>query len=154
MAGLPGPEGLSQLQFSMIPGFGDRHQPGAQNPLSSQGLQALRPSKPYQGSVTPEDYDTDMGGTVGGSEPTSPEKGVNDDSIKGQGNKIIADKTMVAIPEYFASKKTKGIHHSKGLHLAIAHPLIDGKIPKKRGPKPDSKPARDRRQELNRQAQR
>ncbi|KAM3077523.1 hypothetical protein ACMFMG_006861 [Clarireedia jacksonii] len=31
---------------------------------------------------------------------------------------------------------------------------VDGQIPKKRGPKPDSKPALTRRQELNRQAQR
>jgi len=32
--------------------------------------------------------------------------------------------------------------------------LADGKQPKRRGPKPDSKPAANRRQELNRQAQR
>lgn len=32
--------------------------------------------------------------------------------------------------------------------------LVDGQPPKKRGPKPDSKPALTRRQELNRQAQR
>lgn len=32
--------------------------------------------------------------------------------------------------------------------------LADGSQPKKRGPKPDSKPALTRRQELNRQAQR
>lgn len=31
---------------------------------------------------------------------------------------------------------------------------LDGQVPKRRGPKPDSKPALTRRQELNRQAQR
>lgn len=31
---------------------------------------------------------------------------------------------------------------------------LDGQAPKRRGPKPDSKPALTRRQELNRQAQR
>jgi hypothetical protein len=31
---------------------------------------------------------------------------------------------------------------------------VDGQPPKRRGPKPDSKPALTRRQELNRQAQR
>ena len=32
--------------------------------------------------------------------------------------------------------------------------MVDGQTPKRRGPKPDSKPALTRRQELNRQAQR
>jgi len=34
------------------------------------------------------------------------------------------------------------------------HYVVDGQTPKRRGPKPDSKPALTRRQELNRQAQR
>ena len=49
-------------------------------------------------------------------------------------------------------KKTRGWH----IYLASWPPLThsDGQAPKRRGPKPDSKPALTRRQELNRQAQR
>lgn len=39
------------------------------------------------------------------------------------------------------------------IHLADLD-AVDGQTPKRRGPKPDSKPALTRRQELNRQAQR
>jgi hypothetical protein len=42
------------------------------------------------------------------------------------------------------------------IDFAIAMMLteVEGQTPKRRGPKPDSKPALTRRQELNRQAQR
>jgi hypothetical protein len=40
------------------------------------------------------------------------------------------------------------------LEQSLNKPLPDGQPPKRRGPKPDSKPALTRRQELNRQAQR
>lgn len=51
-------------------------------------------------------------------------------------------------------KSTKGdfsIHTRALLQVSSA---LDGQPPKRRGPKPDSKPALTRRQELNRQAQR
>ena len=46
-----------------------------------------------------------------------------------------------------------------GFPLSVTPPsgaddVVDGQAPKRRGPKPDSKPALTRRQELNRQAQR
>ncbi len=88
-------------------------------------------NQPHEDSTSPEE-DTDMGYPIEKSTAKSP------DNVK----------------EYFASKKTKGECHSDCRYDPIAHGFIDGKIPKKRGPKPDSKPARDRRQELNRQAQR
>ncbi|KAJ9394266.1 hypothetical protein DTO282F9_8833 [Paecilomyces variotii] len=42
----------------------------------------------------------------------------------------------------------------KAFGSAQKKPMKDGQAPKRRGPKPDSKPAQTRRQELNRQAQR
>lgn len=52
-------------------------------------------------------------------------------------------------------KTTRGMF-ADAIHCSTAvdrHP-VDGQPPKRRGPKPDSKPALTRRQELNRQAQR
>jgi hypothetical protein len=52
-------------------------------------------------------------------------------------------------------KSTRGT--SDLLHHTVPpadSPAVDGQTPKRRGPKPDSKPALTRRQELNRQAQR
>ncbi len=140
--------------FSTVSGFEDPYQPGPFNATSSQGSHGLPPNKAYQGSTSPDEYDTDMGGTTAGSSATSPENGVNEEIVKGHEKDVSTHPKMAAIPEYFANKKTKGMCYCKGHHLPITHPFIDGKVPKKRGPKPDSKPARDRRQELNRQAQR
>lgn len=52
-------------------------------------------------------------------------------------------------------KQTKGKPQSRCHHAKTALMIVqDGQPPKRRGPKPDSKPALTRRQELNRQAQR
>lgn len=54
-------------------------------------------------------------------------------------------------------KTTKGKRGlRRGLHsrLDLTSGIVDGQPPKRRGPKPDAKPALTRRQELNRQAQR
>lgn len=55
-----------------------------------------------------------------------------------------------------AEKKVRGKHHRRDFPPTFFsyHPAADGQPPKRRGPKPDSKPALTRRQELNRQAQR
>jgi hypothetical protein len=50
-------------------------------------------------------------------------------------------------------KTTRGLHHLQDPLLGT-HGSADGQPAKRRGPKPDSKPALTRRQELNRQAQR
>lgn len=50
-------------------------------------------------------------------------------------------------------KQTKGNSHA-GLDMSGSLIVSDGQPQKRRGPKPDSKPALTRRQELNRQAQR
>ena len=47
-----------------------------------------------------------------------------------------------------------GFTFFKGLSNSEKKLKADGQPPKRRGPKPDSKPALTRRQELNRQAQR
>jgi hypothetical protein len=50
-------------------------------------------------------------------------------------------------------KVTRGVYSS--FHKGTSNnSRLDGQPPKRRGPKPDSKPAQTRRQELNRQAQR
>lgn len=52
-------------------------------------------------------------------------------------------------------KTTRGWSALSEAMMHVADPaIVDGQPPKKRGPKPDSKPALTRRQELNRQAQR
>lgn len=52
-------------------------------------------------------------------------------------------------------KQTKGtLPSSSWSSCPTTDKLADGQLPKRRGPKPDSKPALTRRQELNRQAQR
>ena len=52
-------------------------------------------------------------------------------------------------------KVTKGnLSSSTMMRKSRTDPSQDGQPPKKRGPKPDSRPAATRRQELNRQAQR
>ena len=52
-------------------------------------------------------------------------------------------------------KTTRGKSALSWTIMHLADPsTVDGQPPKRRGPKPDSKPALTRRQELNRQAQR
>ncbi|KFX99628.1 hypothetical protein O988_03728, partial [Pseudogymnoascus sp. VKM F-3808] len=51
-------------------------------------------------------------------------------------------------------KSTRGEPSDKLMHTSAKPTLVDGQPSKRRGPKPDSKPALTRRQELNRQAQR
>jgi hypothetical protein len=53
-------------------------------------------------------------------------------------------------------KQTKGVLRLTNTlqQILVSYAHVDGAAPKRRGPKPDSKPALTRRQELNRQAQR
>lgn len=52
-------------------------------------------------------------------------------------------------------KQTKGVLRLTNIAAnLVSYAHLDGAAPKRRGPKPDSKPALTRRQELNRQAQR
>lgn len=51
-------------------------------------------------------------------------------------------------------KSTRGEPSDMIMHTSAKPALVDGQPSKRRGPKPDSKPALTRRQELNRQAQR
>lgn len=51
-------------------------------------------------------------------------------------------------------KSTRGEPSDNIMHTSAKPALVDGQPSKRRGPKPDSKPALTRRQELNRQAQR
>jgi hypothetical protein len=51
-------------------------------------------------------------------------------------------------------KNTRGALLPGDFVLYTDYCTVDGQPPKRRGPKPDSKPALTRRQELNRQAQR
>ena len=161
MAGLPMRAGkLSSVQLPSPPaqGFPGPSQPGTRIPVLGQVPSGFLNKQPYQDSTSPEGYDTDMADAAGSSSAAvsnaaSPEEGNNEDGIKAKEKGAKAKTKMAAIPEYFASKKTKGKDYSQDPYL-ITHRVIDGKVPKKRGPKPDSKPARDRRQELNRQAQR
>ena len=53
-------------------------------------------------------------------------------------------------------KQTKGVLRLTNVlqQTLVSYAHVDGAAPKRRGPKPDSKPALTRRQELNRQAQR
>lgn len=51
-------------------------------------------------------------------------------------------------------KSTRGEPNDKIMYTSAKSTLVDGQPSKRRGPKPDSKPALTRRQELNRQAQR
>ena len=53
-----------------------------------------------------------------------------------------------------SEKKTAKGERSDPVMCCQAYRILDGQTPKRRGPKPDSKPALTRRQELNRQAQR
>ncbi|OJD33758.1 bzip-type transcription factor [Diplodia corticola] len=55
---------------------------------------------------------------------------------------------------YGGDKKTRGQSHKPPASSCPVDADADGQPPKRRGPKPDSKPALTRRQELNRQAQR
>lgn len=66
---------------------------------------------------------------------------------------------MSSLP--FLGKLNAEKKQTKGTSNPLSGPIdrllkdgVDGQPPKRRGPKPDSKPALTRRQELNRQAQR
>ena len=161
MSGLPTRAGkLSSVQLLPPPvqSFPGPNQTGHRISITGQGPSGFYNKQSYQSSMSSEGYDTDMvdaaaSSSAAVSNAASPEEGNNEDGVKSNEKGAKAKTKMAAIPEYFASKKTKGKRHSEH-HFINAHRVIEGKVPKKRGPKPDSKPARDRRQELNRQAQR
>ena len=89
-----------------------------------------------------------------GAHPTTGSQSASDDRSPSRGLSNLSFLKDLASDK----KQTKGTFIvcliALCLRLQLLMDTADGQPPKRRGPKPDSKPALTRRQELNRQAQR
>lgn len=143
---------FSLLSVELIDGMTDPIPPEALRQLYAKQIVLL--SEIYKSTIPPigvfpdamemqtEQYANPSGGSGYGS------------SEQSESGKSPLSMSLGFLKNLTEKKSTRGEPSDQIIHTSAKPTLVDGQPSKRRGPKPDSKPALTRRQELNRQAQR